>query len=54
VLTHAGSNTLNYAVAWLDVDANEAYLAVTNIGGDGAANGTNSAVVEMIFGNVLG
>jgi D-alanyl-D-alanine carboxypeptidase len=53
VLTHAGSNTLNFAVAWLDLDANQAYLAVTNVGGQGAGNGTNQAVVEMISRNVL-
>jgi hypothetical protein len=53
VLTHARSNTLNYAVPWLDIDANKAFLAVTNVGGEGAADGTNSAVVEMISGNML-
>lgn len=52
-LAHAGSNTLNYAVAWLDLDANEAYLTVTNVGGEGAANATNQAVIQMIVGNLL-
>lgn len=52
-LAHAGSNLMNYALAWLDLDANEAYLTVTNVGEEGAANATNEATIQMIKGNVL-
>lgn len=44
---------MNYAVAWLDLDANEAYLTVTNVGSEGAANATNEATNQMIIGTVL-
>lgn len=52
-LNHAGSNLLNYAVAWLDLDANEAFLTVTNVGSEGAENATNEATIQMIIGNIL-
>lgn len=52
-LNHAGSNLMNYAVTWLYLEANEAYLTVTNVGSEGAANATNEATIQMIVGNVL-
>lgn len=47
-LTHAGSNTLNYTVAWLAPERGFAVVAVTNQGGDKAAQGCDEAVGELI------
>jgi CubicO group peptidase (beta-lactamase class C family) len=47
-LTHAGSNTLNYAVAWLAPEANFAVLVVTNQGGDAAARATDALTGRLI------
>ena len=46
-LIDAGSNTLNYAVALLDTKLDEAYKALTNVGGNGAMTGTIEAVLAM-------
>jgi CubicO group peptidase (beta-lactamase class C family) len=48
VLSHAGSNTLWYAVVWIAPERNLAMFAVTNAGGDTAAGGTDDAIVALI------
>lgn len=48
VLTHAGSNTLWYCVAWLAPEKGFAVLAATNQGGDAAAKACDAACAEMI------
>lgn len=52
VYTHAGSNTMNFSVAWLAPTEGVAYLAVTNDGGNTAGTGTDQAVATMITNNV--
>lgn len=51
-LTHAGSNKLNFAVALLDTNLDEAYMAFTNVGGDGAMAATLEAVLSMRNGTI--
>jgi len=48
VLTHAGTNTMNYAVAWLSPEKNFAVLVATNRGSDGAAEGLDKICGLMI------
>ena len=48
VLTHAGSNGMNYCVAWVAPAKNFAVLAATNRGGDGAAEGLDRVCAAMI------
>ena len=48
VLTHAGSNTLNYCVVWMAPKINVAALACTNQGGPVAARATEDAVAAMV------
>jgi CubicO group peptidase (beta-lactamase class C family) len=48
VLTHAGSNTMNYAVVWMAPQRDFAVLAVTNQGGDGAAQACDEAAAALI------
>ena len=48
VLTHAGSNTLWYAVTWLAPKRNFAVLVMCNQGGDGAAKATDDACGALI------
>jgi CubicO group peptidase (beta-lactamase class C family) len=48
VLTHAGSNTMNYCVVWIAPAKDFAVLAVTNQGGPDAAAGTDEAVAALI------
>lgn len=45
---------MNYALAWLDIDAKEAFLAVTNVGGEGAMNATDKTGMAIIGREVLG
>jgi len=47
-LTHAGSNTQNYAVAWLAPAKDFAALVMTNQGGDRAAKACDEAASTMI------
>lgn len=44
VLTHVGSNLLNYAVTWVAPLKNMALMSVTNIGDDNADGGTDAAI----------
>jgi len=46
--THAGSNTLNYAVVWMAPRRDFAVLVVTNEGGDDAAHATDEAAAALI------
>ncbi len=47
-LTHAGSNTLNYAVAWLAPQLGFAVVAVTNQGGEKAFQACNETASALI------
>jgi CubicO group peptidase (beta-lactamase class C family) len=49
VLTHAGSNTMNYAVAWVAPLKDFAVLVMTNEGGDKAAQATDDAATAIIL-----
>jgi CubicO group peptidase (beta-lactamase class C family) len=48
VLTHAGSNTMNFAVVWMAPLRDFAVLVVTNQGGDTAAKACDEAAAAMI------
>lgn len=47
-LTHAGSNTMNYAVLWLAPEKNLALMAATNAAGPQAEQATDEAVAGLI------
>lgn len=48
VMTHSGSNTLWFAVVWMAPKRNFAVLAVTNAGGDEAAEACDKAASALI------
>ncbi|MEW5900875.1 MAG: serine hydrolase domain-containing protein [Acidobacteriota bacterium] len=48
VLTHAGSNTMNYAVVWVAPERDFAVLIVTNQGGPAAAKACDEAAGALI------
>ncbi|MBE3068665.1 MAG: beta-lactamase family protein, partial [Planctomycetes bacterium] len=48
VLTHAGSNTMNYAVVWMAPKRDFAVLAATNVGGDAAAKACDETAAAVI------
>lgn len=48
VLTHAGSNTLSFCVAWLAPEKRFGVAAMTNIGGETAARGCDRAAAAII------
>ena len=48
VYNHAGSNTMNYAVAWLAPLKDFAVLVVTNEGGDAAGKACDEASAALI------
>lgn len=48
VLTHAGSNTMWFAVAWLAPEREVAVLAATNQGGDAAAKACDAASALLL------
>jgi CubicO group peptidase (beta-lactamase class C family) len=55
MLSHAGSNTYWYCVAWLSPEKNLAAMACCNQGGKGAEKACDEAITEMIqklLGNV--
>jgi CubicO group peptidase (beta-lactamase class C family) len=47
-LTHAGSNNLWYAVAWLAPKTDRIFIALTNRGGDVANTATDQAIASMV------
>ena len=47
-LSHSGSNTMNYCVAWVAPKKNFAVLVATNRGGDGAAEGLDKLCAMLI------
>lgn len=47
-LTHDGSNTLNYAKAWIAPKKNSFIVSTANIGGDDASRATDAFIREMI------
>jgi CubicO group peptidase (beta-lactamase class C family) len=48
VLTHNGSNTLNYAQVWIAPDKDAVFMVATNIAGTQATDATNEIVSKMI------
>ncbi|MBI2388213.1 MAG: beta-lactamase family protein [Deltaproteobacteria bacterium] len=48
VLTHSGSNTMFFATAWLAPKRDRAFVAVTNLGGEGAAKAVDAAFGPLI------
>ena len=48
VYTHAGSNTMNYAVVWMAPKRDFAVLVTTNQGGNDAVAGTDEAAAALI------
>jgi CubicO group peptidase (beta-lactamase class C family) len=48
-LTHAGSNTMNFCVAWLAPEANFAVLVVTNQGGEAATRAADGLAGRLIM-----
>jgi CubicO group peptidase (beta-lactamase class C family) len=48
VLTHGGSNTMNYAIVWVAPARDFAVLACTNQGGDVGQQACNAAVVALL------
>ena len=48
VLTHSGSNTMNFCVVWIAPKRDFAVLAVTNQGGNEAEKATDEAVAALI------
>ena len=48
ILNHNGSNTMWYATAWLGLPTQQAYLTVTNIGGQAAAFKLDSVTSDLI------
>ncbi len=48
VLQHNGSNTVWYATVWIAPERDFAMLAVTNVGGDDAAEGTDDAIRALV------
>jgi CubicO group peptidase (beta-lactamase class C family) len=48
VLTHSGSNTMNFAVLWLAPEGKFGVLVVTNQGGPAAARATDAVVGRLI------
>lgn len=49
MLTHAGSNTMNYAVVWMAPLKDFAVLVMTNQGGDEAAKACDEAAGALIL-----
>lgn len=47
-LMHSGSNTLNYATAYLMPASDTAFMGMTNVGGDAAANATLTAITDLL------
>ena len=53
-LIHDGSNTLNYAEAYLIGDLDTAFTSNTNVGGTLAAQGVDYGIYAMLTGQVFG
>jgi len=50
VLSHSGSNRMNYSSAWIAPTEGVAYIAVTNDGGKTAASSLDTAIAALILG----
>ena len=48
VLTHAGSNTMFYAVIWISPEKDAAFVAATNAAGEAATKACDEAIAAMI------
>ncbi len=53
VLNHAGSNTMNYALAWVAPLRDAAFLVCTNMGGNNATKATDEITGQMIKSHFL-
>lgn len=51
-LSHAGSNTMNFAKVWIAPEINSIFMSATNAGGDSAAAATEAAIGNMINATV--
>ncbi len=51
-LTHSGSNTMNYATAWIVPMQERIYLSVTNMGGEKAFAATDAVIGQLISGEL--
>ena len=49
MLTHAGTNTMNYAMAWVAPLRDAAVLIVTNEGGDDAQRALDEAAQALFW-----
>jgi len=52
VLTHAGSNTLNFASVWIAPKKNAIFLAATNQGGDKAEKAVDEVITLLVNKNL--
>lgn len=52
VLTHNGSNLMNFAVTWIAPNRNAVLMSTTNIGGEKASAATDSAIRLLISKNL--
>jgi hypothetical protein len=48
VLTHAGSNTMNYAVVWAAPKKGACFIVACNLGGDGARQACDEGVKALV------
>lgn len=48
VLTHAGSNTMNYALVWAAPKKEMCFVVACNLGGDGASKACDEAIAAML------
>jgi D-alanyl-D-alanine carboxypeptidase len=48
--THSGSNTMNFAAAWIAPGIDKAFVGVTNAGSDGAATAVDELIAEIVSG----
>jgi hypothetical protein len=53
-LSHAGSNTLNFALVWIAPKIKFAAVSATNIGGDSGQKACDDAIQELIKKFVTG
>jgi CubicO group peptidase (beta-lactamase class C family) len=49
-LSHAGSNTMNYAKVWIAPEVESILMSATNIGGENVFEATDTAIKNMING----
>lgn len=52
-LSHAGSNNLNYALAYLFLESAIGFMSMINMGGDAAANVTITTITDLLQERLL-